>query len=231
MSKILLREQAIKLRLEGNTFGQIKRELGVSKSTLSGWLKNLSLSEDQILLLSKNKSLSRDLAIEKYRITRTNQRLERIKKTLTEQEKTLLPLSERELFIAGLFLYWGEGAKLRGRIAISNTDPKIVKFALYWMIKVLNVPMERIQARLHLYRDMDIEESIDFWSINLNLPKEQFRKSYIKKSNREDLTYKSFGHGTCNLYYGSVLLSDKIAMSIKAISDRYGVKSDLFWYN
>ncbi len=231
MSKILLREQAIKLRIEGHTYGQIRRTLGVSKSTLSGWLKNLPLSSEQTILLTKNKSLAKDLAIEKYRITRTNQRLERIKKVLIQQEKALLPLSKRELFFAGLFLYWGEGAKLRGRVSISNTDPKIIKFALFWMTEILNIPSDKILVRLHLYKDMNGEEVISFWSACLNLPKEQFGKPYIKKSNREGLTYKSFGHGTCNLHYGSVALSDMIAMSIKSVSDKYGVKSDLFWYN
>lgn len=231
MSKILLREQAIQLRLQGKTYGHIRKVLNVSKSTLSNWLKNLSLSEEQLTLLANNKNLSKDLAIEKYRTTRTNQRLERIKKILLEQEKALLPLSKRELFFAGLFLYWGEGGKLRGRVTISNSDPKVVKFALFWMTKVLNIPVEKIRARLHLYRDMDTESAITFWSSILALPKDQFGKPYIKHSNREELTYKSFGHGTCNLYHGNVVLSDKIAMSIKAISDKYGVKSDLFWYN
>jgi hypothetical protein len=182
-------------------------------------------------LLAANKNLSRELAIEKYRTTRTSQRLEKIKQVLIEQEKTLLPLSKRELFLAGLFLYWGEGGKLRGRVTISNSDPKVVKFSLFWMTQILEIPIEKIQARLHLYKDMNIEDSISFWSKVLNLPKEQFGKPYIKKSNRENLTYKGFGYGTCNLYHGNVLLSDKIAMSIKAISDKYGVKSDLFWYN
>lgn len=231
MSKILLREQAVKLRIQGNTYGQIRRTLGVSKGTLSSWLRNLYLSSEQILLLNRNKSLAKDLAIEKYRITRTNQRLDRIKKVLKEQEKTLLPLSKRELFFAGLFLYWGEGGKLRGRITISNTDPKLVKFALFWMTEILDIPLDKIRARLHLYKDMNSEEATDFWSECLSLPRVQFGKPYIKKSNREGLTYKSFGHGTCNLHYGSVALSDKIAMSIKSISDKYGVKSDLFWYN
>lgn len=231
MSKILLREQAIKLRIQGGTYGQIRRKLGISKSTLSNWLKNLSLSGEQTLLLAKNKTLAKDLAIEKYRITRTNQRLDRIKKVLSEQEKTLLPLSKRELFIAGLFLYWGEGGKLRGRVTISNTDPKVVKFALFWMTEILEIPLDKIRARLHLYKDMQIEDAVNFWSTSLNLSKDQFGKPYIKKSNREGLTYKSFGHGTCNLHHGSVALSDKIAMSIKSISDEYGLKSDLFWYN
>jgi len=78
---------------------------------------------------------------------------------------------------------------------------------------------------------MDVEESIDFWSKELGLSRDQFHRPYIKSSSRGNLTYKGFGHGTCKLYYGSVALSEKVAMSVKAISDFYGAKSNLFWYN
>lgn len=78
---------------------------------------------------------------------------------------------------------------------------------------------------------MDIREAVKFWSKTLGIPENQFRKPYIKKTNREGTTYKSFGHGTCRLYAGSVSLSEKIAMTIKEISDRYGAKSEIFWYN
>ena len=231
MSKILLREKAINLRLEGKTYGQIKRSLGISKSTLSGWLKNLELSKEQIKSLSRNKELSRDLAKEKYRATRKKQRVDKLKIILGHQAAELLPLSKKELFLAGLFLYWGEGEKTRGRLSISNTDPKVIKFSLYWMTKVLNIPKNKIKIQLHLYKDMNVENSVNFWSNSLNISKTQFYKPYIKKTNREGLTYKSFGHGTCKLYIGSVVLSEKIAMSIKAISDYYGAKSNIFWYN
>lgn len=231
MSKILIREQAIKLRLEGKTYGQIKRELGIPKTTLSDWLKNLSLSQKQYKLLLENRQNSRDLATEKYRLTRANQRQTRLRKILDYQAKTLIPLSEKEIFLAGAFLYWGEGEKTHGVISISNTDPKIMKFALYWMTTSLKIPKEQIKARLHLYKDMNSESEIEFWSEILELPKSQFKKPYIKKSNREGLTYKSFGHGTCRLYIGSVYQSETVAMSIKAISDYCGAENELFWYN
>lgn len=231
MAKILLREQAIKLRIQGYTYGQIKRELKLSKSTLSGWLRNLPLDEKQLELLVKNRERAKDLAIERYIETRKNQKLTRLKLVFDKQCEMLLPLSEKELFLCGLFLYWGEGDKMHGRISISNTDPKVVKFALYWMTDSLKIPREKIKINLHLYKDMSIGESINFWSNALDIPEKQFNKPYIKKTNREGLTYKSFGHGTCKLYAGSVLLSEKIAMSIKAISDQYGAKNDLFWYN
>lgn len=231
MSKILLREEAIKLRVKGFTYGQIKRELNLAKSTLSDWLRNLPLSKEQLELLSKNRELSRDLAREKYIATRRNQKLIRLKQTLDQQNNLLIPLSEKELFLCGLFLYWGEGEKRHGIISISNTDPRVIKFALYWMTKSLKIPKEKVRINLHLYKDMNIKESTNFWSSILDIPKTQFNKPYIKKTNREGLTYKSFGHGTCKLYTGSVVLSEQVAMSIKSISDWYGAKTDLFWYN
>lgn len=231
MAKAALRAKAIKLRFQGYTFGQIKRELGIAKSTLSGWLRNLPLTEEQLLLLSKNRLISRDIRIERFRQTARNKWLVRLKAIVLEQEKTLLPLTEKELFIAGLFLYWGEGSKQRGVVAISNTDPRVIKFALFWMTKILEVPKMKIYIRLHLYKDMNQQAEEKFWSEILNIPLEQFKPSYIKKTNREGLTYKSFGHGTCNLLCFSVELSEKIAMSIKAISDLYGAKNDRFWYN
>ncbi|MDO8573574.1 MAG: helix-turn-helix domain-containing protein [Candidatus Daviesbacteria bacterium] len=231
MSKILLREQAIKLRIQGYTYGQIKRELDLAKSTLSEWLRKLPLNREQLELLSKNRERSKDLAIEKYIATRKKQRLVRLEQVLNQQNDSLLPMSEKELFLCGLFLYWGEGEKRHGIISISNTDPRVIKFALYWMTNSLKILREKIRINLHLYKDMSIDESTNFWSNILDIPKIQFNKPYIKKTNREGLTYKSFGHGTCKLYAGSVLLSEKIAMSIKAISDKYGAKSELFWYN
>lgn len=231
MAKIILREQAIKLRTQGHTYGQIKRELKVAKSTLSGWLRNLPLDEKQLELLAKNRERAKDLAIERYIETRKNQKFARLKLVLNEQCRKLLPLSEKELFLCGLFLYWGEGEKRHGIISISNTDPRVIKFALYWMTNLLKIPREKIRINLHLYKDMSIDEATNFWSNILDIPKIQFNKPYIKKTNREGLTYKSFGHGTCKLYAGSVLLSEKIAMSIKAISDKYGAKNNLFWYN
>ncbi len=84
---------------------------------------------------------------------------------------------------------------------------------------------------MHLYKDINVEEAIKFWSIILDIPRDQFRKPYIKKTNREGLTYKSYGYEICRLYAGSVGLSEEVVMSIKAISDHYGVKNDLFWYN
>lgn len=231
MAHVRLREEVIKLRLDGYTYAQIKRILDVPKATLSDWLRNLPLSKEQFELLSKNRELNRELGREKFRENAKNKRLVRLKEILKKQSEEILPLSDRELFIAGLFLYWGEGSKRRGRVCISNTDPRVIIFALYWMVSILKVPREKIRILLHLYNDMDINEETSFWSKTLNIPEDQFSSPYIKKTTREGLSYKSFGHGTCNLNYFDMDWSEKIAMSIKAIAGFYGAESELFWYN
>lgn len=231
MAKSALRAEAIKLRFKGYTYGQIKRELGIAKSTLSDWLRNLPLSEKQERLLTKNRISAKDIRIEKFRLTYRNKRIEKMKRVFSEQKGELLPLSNKELFIAGVFLYWGEGSKQRNIISISNTNPLVIQFAKYWMVNILKVSVSKLQIRLHLYSDMDIDEHIGFWSQTLNISKKQFKPPYIKKTTREGLTYKSFGHGTCNLMCFSSELSNKVAMSIKLVAEQCGANSDLFWYN
>jgi transposase-like protein len=59
MARVIDRQRAIELRKQGKTHGQIKKELGINKSTLSGWLSEYPLSEKQLDLLKLNKKYSR----------------------------------------------------------------------------------------------------------------------------------------------------------------------------
>lgn len=223
MARIQDRQKAIILRQSGKTYGEIRSELGLSKSTLSGWLRNYTLTQDQLVILQESIDKRRYLAREKTSITKKIKRQNKLDLIYTKQKKEWLSLSKRELFLAGLFLYWGEGGKTeRGILSISNTDPGVLKFSLLWMIRALNIPKNKIQVMLHLYSDMEIEEATNYWSIALNIPRSQFSKPYIKKSTREALSYKGHGHGTCMLRVFNTELKKKILMSIKVMSDYAG---------
>jgi len=225
MARIIDRQKAINLRKQGKTYGQIKQELGIPKSTLSDWLSKYPLSKEQLALLGNNRANSRQVGIEKTSIAKQKKRQSRIKSTYENQKKYWVSLSQKELEIAGLFLYWGEGSKrLNGPVFINNTDPNVLKFALYWYIKGLRIPKEKIKVDLHLYSDMNIKKEIAFWSRTLKLSVSQFRKPYIKASTRVGIDQKGFGHGTCGLNVNDVLLKEKIMMGIKAISDYYALK-------
>lgn len=219
MARALEHREALRLRKEGKSYSQIKTELGISKSTLSGWLHKYPLSREQINSL---RSLS-EVRIEKYRNTMRRKREERYLFYYIQEKKKWFPFSEKELFIAGLFLYWGEGDKTsRHAISINNTDPNVVKFAFNWMIECLHIPKEKVRVHVHLYDDMDVEEEIGYWQKELDVKRSQFTKPYIKKSKKTSLDQKGlFGHGTCGVRFCKTEIKEKLLMDLKVVSDIY----------
>lgn len=222
MARFKEHQLALALRKQGKSYSQIKEELGLSKSTLSVWLRKYPLSRERINEL-RGRSETR---IEKYRQTMQRKKDVRLAQYYKEEKKKWLPLSARELFLSGLFLYWGEGGKtIHGQVSINNTDPDVLKFTLYWIRIALKIPKDKIQVYLHLYNDMDIQKEINFWSKKLNMSEKYFSKPYIKKSTRAGLTQKGFGHGTCGLRVNNTVLKERILMAIKAMADYYGEKT------
>ena len=135
----------------------------------------------------------------------------------------IFPLTRRELFFCGLFLYWGEGTKTaEARLAIANTDPSMIKFFIFWLGRIFRVPKKKLRIYLHLYKDMDLDKETKYWSDITKISISQFRRPYIKKTMKSAINYKrGFGHGTCNVIIGDARLSEKVLMSIKALSVHY----------
>ncbi len=214
-----LRTKAIMMRLKGMSYSQIKAVVPVSKSTLSLWLEKYPLSPERLVAL-------RDFnpqRIESYRATMKKKRDARIGLQELRVKKDLVKLSKRELFIAGFFLFWGEGAKGRkGEVALANTDPSMIRYFIGW-ISLLGGKKENLYFTLHLYADMNPEKEISYWAKELDVKKDQFWKPYIKKSNLIDISYQNgFGHGTCNARYMSQELNDYVLMGLKHIRGLYG---------
>jgi hypothetical protein len=213
MSRIKDKNKAIGLRKKGMSYSQIKKELNISKSTLSGWLSDMPLSENRIKELRD----FNPMRIERCRNTKMKKREDRLGLVYEKASKDIGKLSERELFLVGLFLYWGEGSKSDNYMtAFTNTDPDMVKIFIKWVTKCLGIKKTDLKVVLHLYKDMNIEDSIKFWSEELGLPVNQFKKPYIKDSKLTGLTYKSgFGKGTCNIKIGGRDLKEYINQSLK----------------
>lgn len=223
MARFKDREKALVLRKQGMSYSQIKKILGVSKSTLSYWLRDYPLPEEKIKELQRIGAHRSEQAIERYRETMRQKRERRLNRFYKEQMKLFFPFNKRDLLLAGLFLYWGEGAKTKTtQLSISNTDPSMIRFFVAWLTNSLGVSKEKLRIQLHLYKDMEIKKETIFWSKALNIPEKQFNKPYIKESSSKRINHKGgFGHGTCNVTIGDARLSEKILMAIKAIADKY----------
>ena len=208
------REKALTLRAKGMSYSQIKKELNVSKSSLSLWLNNHPLSAERILELQANSPIR----IERYRETMRKKREKGFEVVYQKVKSDLGLLSDRDLLIGGIFLYWGEGSKTSPYCcSVSNTDPDVLKMFIKWLA-LFGVDKNKLHLSLHLYKDMNIKREVEYWSKELSIPVSLFKRPYIKDSNLSGLTYKTgFGHGTCNVRYYNKSLWQYSLMSLKYI--------------
>jgi len=210
------KQKALVMRQKGMSYSQIKEKLKISKSTLSGWLHNMPLSEKRIREL-------RDFSpqrIERYRNTMKTKRDAKNKIAYQNIAKRIGNISDREFLIAGLFLYWAEGSKTKTfSIGLTNTNPMMLVLFIRWL-KFFNVPKSKLKVHLHLYSDMNIKKQINFWSKTLNIPVSQFRKPYIKKTTLSSITYTNgFGQGTCSVILDNGPICAEVMMGIQYIQD------------
>lgn len=213
MARIKDKSKAIELRKKGMSYSQIKAKLGIGKSTLSGWLADIPLSEKRIRELRDFSPMR----IERCRNTKLKKREKRLDFVYQQVLKDIGKLSKRDLFLAGLFLYWGEGSKTsKYCTALTNTDPVMVRFFIKWVTTCFDIKKSDLDILLHLYQDMNIENATKFWSKELDIPLSQFKKPYIKESKLSGLTYKNgFGKGTCNVRISGRNLAEYVSQALK----------------
>jgi hypothetical protein len=213
------RGKAIGLRQLGKTYSEIKAQLRIPKSTLSGWLKDYPLTDKELSKLNKHIRYKKYAAIEKTRETKRQNKVIRLKHIFEEEKTKILPINNRELYLAGLLLCLGEGVKGdNSTVSLNNTDPKVVKLFLYWLMRCLKVKKQKIRVSVHLYQDMNVSWYLAYWSKYLSIPRNQFIKPYIKISKRTDLDQKGYGKGTCGLYIYDRKLKLKVMAGISAIT-------------
>ncbi|MBI5405986.1 hypothetical protein HY972_03060 [Candidatus Kaiserbacteria bacterium] len=214
------KSEAIEMRKKGASYSQIKEKLKVSKSSLSLWLHDMPLPEKRLRELRDWNAVR----IERFSNTMRRKRESRWAEVRKRAAKDIRTLSKRELLIASLFLYWGEGAKtMPASTSLSNTDPAMIRFFIQWL-ELLGVPRNRLRVYVHLYTDMNVRRELSYWSKALDLPLTSFRKPYIKTSKRSGLSYpQKFGHGTCNLIYENRDISEYVRMSLDYIRSEFAV--------
>tara|TARA_B100000745_G_scaffold49034_1_gene29357 strand:- start:9345 stop:10016 length:672 start_codon:yes stop_codon:yes gene_type:complete len=218
-----LRQKAIDLRVKKElSYSEIKRQLGVSKSTLSYWLKEYPLSERKIKELRKKGWEKGEVSRERFRNTMRRKQEAVDKKILKKYLAQFKRINNDSYFIAGLMLYLGEGDKKnRARIGLANTDPFIIIFFIEWLQRFLKTPKEKIRIQLHLYEAMNIKKETRYWQKVTKIPLGQFYKIQVRKRKKNSFSYEgSQSHGTCSIFVSSTEKKREIMMAIKAFSLR-----------
>lgn len=207
MAKYLLRMKARDLRSRGMSVNAIAKDLGVSKGTVSLWSRDIILSVEQLEKLRDSSLKGAELGRLKSALLQKQKRLKIIENSKEFGKEKLAELTDRELLIAGLALYWGEGSKKGREFSFCNSDPEMVKFLLRWLQKCFQVNTKDIKASVginEIHRERE-EVVRTYWSEVLGVPLKQFTKTSFKKVNNKKV-YQNF-----NDHYGTVRI--KIAKS------------------
>lgn len=183
MAKPEKRRKARKIRRQGQSIKKIAKGLDVSPGSVHSWCQDIKLSPEQRKKLDQKVlnalQRGRKKAAEKQR----RRRLEEIKELKSKGIKEVGNLNKREFFLAGVALYWAEGFKKDRRLGFANSDPRMIKFFLKWLINICEVPKKDIRLRVglnisHKYRVREVEK---YWSRITNIPLSQFQKPFFQK--------------------------------------------------
>ena len=197
-----LKVRSIELREKGYSYREITLQTGVAKSTLSQWLKDIPLTEEQREALADKKiqGNKRRAAAVSAQAAATRARIR------AEASKQVPLLSANPLFVAGVVAYWAEGAKEKpwrrsSRVVFMNSDPDLIRLFLAWL-DLVGVERDRLRFAIHIHEKADVERALTYWSELVGEPADQFQKTTLKKEKPKTVR-KNTGEG----YYGCLRIS------------------------
>jgi len=206
--------RAIELRKKGHSLNEITREIPVSKSSLSTWLRGIILSKDAQTII-KSKMTNGQIASQKSKLAQTAFREKEaydLASILVDNLKT--DFSYRKILCA--MIYHCEGTKNeRNGIVFTNSDPRLIRCFLTLFRESFDLDEKKFRVCVHLHSYHNKDQQLNFWSKTSSIPVQQFIRPYQKPHSG---LYKKEGYQGCiSVRYGDV----KIAREMKAIAIQF----------
>jgi Homeodomain-like domain len=187
--KVKEQEQARALRAKGYTLAQIAAKLGVSKSSVSVWVRDVPFTPSP-----------RRHGPHRRPHPAQEAKLRQIEELNRKGVQRIGTLSDGEYLVAGIALYAGEGAKDDGTVQFSNTDPTMIGLFCAWLRHFFAIDESRLRARVYLHQGLDLEMADAFWSDVTGIPRDQFRQAYRAVS-RQGIRHNKHEMGCAYVYY------------------------------
>jgi hypothetical protein len=159
--------RARELRAESWTLHEIATELGVARSSVSLWVRDVEFTP-------------RPRAAARRRGPNALQRRKQaeIDELLADGRRRIGRLTDQEFLVAGSALYAGEGAKGDGQLCFANSDPRMISFFCAWLRRFFDIDESKFRFRIYLHEGLDLEAAVTFWSSVTAIPAAQFGKPH-----------------------------------------------------
>jgi transcriptional regulator with XRE-family HTH domain len=166
--KLVEQQRARELRAEAWTLADIAAELGVSKSSVSLWVRDVEFVPRP---RNRGHTAHRPHPLHLAKLAE----IERLNGEAIDQ---IGRLTDREFQLVGAALYLGEGFKRDGQVGMANTDPAVLRMFVNWLRRCFEIDDRRLRVRLYLHEGLDLDAAEGFWSDLLTIPRAQFRAPY-----------------------------------------------------
>jgi hypothetical protein len=177
-----MRAKARALREQGLGYDRIGAELGVSKSSVSLWVRDMPVPAN----LSYEECRKRPLkGVRQYWAAERPAREAKRRAIRTAAFQELGELTDREVLIAGAIAYWCEGTKNKpyrrnDRVAFINSDPALIRLFMRFLA-IAGIGRERLTCRLYIHDSADVASALRFWLEVTGLRLAQFGRPTIKR--------------------------------------------------
>ena len=185
MTKENFKNKAIQLRKNGKSYSEILKNIPVAKSTLSLWLRSVNLTkrQKQKLTLKKLQACWRGGEVKRL------DRIKRSKKIIEQAATEVGEMTDRDLWLTGIMLYWAEGSKEKeyspgAGLIFGNSDVKMIRIYLKWLKKCLFVSEDEITFGIYIHENYaDSTKKVrEFWSKETGFPISSFKNVYFKRN-------------------------------------------------
>jgi hypothetical protein len=178
-----LAKECRRLRAGGFTLGEIVAKTGAAAGSVSVYIRGVRVPPQ---LAGRRQAHLEGLrgkggkAMHDAAMLRRSRRIERARGSIGE-------VTNRDLFVVGVALYWAEGSKDKpwrrsGRVSLINSDPTVLHVFLAWL-DLVGVPETARRYRLSIHESADAAMHERWWAETLQVPVELFYRATLKRHN------------------------------------------------
>ena len=179
-----LRAKARELRGQGLDYEEIAAALGVAKSSVSLWVRDLPTPARLSYAECRKRSAE---GARRYWAAERPVREARRAAVREGAAAEIGELTNREILIAGAIAYWCEGTKNKpyrrsDRVVFTNSDPSLIQFFLRFL-DTTGTPRTDLTFRVFIHENADLESAQRFWLGVTEASPDQFLTPTLKRHN------------------------------------------------